>query len=181
MANILSHSPVVLRSREYGFRLIEQTDRLRLVPLRWSTFTWILLSVMLFLLFLVYKGLQVDVTWMKIVFVGFPLSLAIASIFEILAQMFDGVTITADCITFRYRLVRRSVPIDRQLEVQLRQKIERWVSDGDPQVKVTEELWLVGPSKEHHLFDYYGHKEDDAVPMAELGERLKTAIQKRIG
>ncbi len=181
MTNILSHSPVILRSREYGFRLIEQTDRLRLVPLRWSTFTWIIFIVMLFFLFFVYMGFQINETWMKIVVVGFCLALAAAFIFGILTQIFDGVVITADRITYRYGLARRSIPIDRQLEVQLRQKTDRWVNDGDQQVQVTVELWLIGPSKEHHLFDYHGHKEDDAAPMAELGERLKIAIQKRIG
>lgn len=181
MAKVPPHSPILLRSREYGFRVIEQTDRLRLVPLRWSTFTWISFIVMLFFLFFVYKGLQIDVIWMKVVVVGFCLVLAAAFVFGILTQIFDGVVITADRITYRYGLARRSIPMDRHLEVELRQKTDRWVNDGDPQVQVTVELWLVGPSKEYHLFDYHGHKDDDAVPMAELGERLKTAIQRRIG
>lgn len=161
--------------------MIEQNGELRLLPLRWSTFTWVLFVVMLFFLFFVYKGLQTDVTWMKIVVVGFCLILAAACMFGILTQIFDGVMITADRITYRYGLARRSIPMDRQLEVQFRQKIDRWVADSEKQVQVTMELWVIGPSKEYHLFDYHGHKEDDAAPMAELGEQLKVAIHTLIG
>lgn len=161
--------------------MIEQPGKLRLVPLRWSPFTWILFSVMLVFAFFVYKGLQIDVAWMKIVVVGFCLVLTAAFLFGILTQFFDGVVITPERITYRYGLARRSIPMDRQFEVQLKQKIDRWVNDSEPQFQVTVELWLIGPTKGHHLFDYHGHEENDAEPMAELGERLKNAIQKRIG
>jgi hypothetical protein len=160
--------------------MIEQPGRLRLLPLRWSTFTWILFSVMLFFVFFVYKGLQIDVVWIKIVVVGFCLVLAAAFLFGILTQFFDGVVITANRITYRYGLARRSIAMDRQFEVQVKQRIDRWVSDSEEQIQVTVELWLIGPSKEHHLFDFHGHKEDDAAPMAELSEQLKIIIQNRI-
>ena len=181
MENALPAPSLLIRSRKFGFRMIEHKDSLRLIPLRWSAYTWILLVVTICFLFFVYKGLHVDVRWLKVAVVGPCTLLAAASMFGILTRFYDGVVITTGCITYRYGLVRRSLPRDQEWEVQLRQTIDRWINDGTEQVRVTVELWLIHRAKAHHLFDYHGDKEEDAAPMQELGERLKAILQNRIG
>lgn len=168
-------------ARKFDIRIVETEDRLVLSYRRWSFLNWFRLFVLLYLLYLAYRSQRIDAPVLMLSITGVLLVLAAFFAYALLAQLLDRVVITADRVTFRNGLVWRSLPVDRQVEVHLRQTTERWTSDSEPQVRVISELWLIHLSKEHQLLNFESRKEEDAAPMKELGEHLKAIIHTRIG
>lgn len=165
-------------SRQFGFYVIDRDDRFKAVSffhLRRQD-NWGMFLILLAALFPVHQMIYNDELAVRVFCGILGIGLGGFAALGLLKQATDHLEVTKDRITFRNSLVRRSVPVENGLKIQMR--TDRLVSRrGRPHLYI--ELWLVTATREHRIFDFSSH-EKDRVFMERLGMQMRATINRHI-
>lgn len=165
-------------SRQFGFYVIEREDRFEAV----SFFhigrqdNWGMYLILALALFPVHQMIYNEDLVVRIFCGILGIGLGGFALLGLLKQATDQLVVTKDRITFRNSLVRRSLPVEKDMKIQMR--TDRLVSRrGQPHLYVN--LWLVTPTREHRIFDFSSH-EKDRILLERLGKQMRATINRHI-
>lgn len=169
-------------SRQFGFYVVDREDRFEAVSyfhIRRQD-NWGMYLILLLALFPVHQMIYNGDLFVRIFCGVLGIGLGGFALLGLLKTATDHLVVTKDRVTFRNSLVRRSIPVQPGMKIQMRTDagvFKRKNSLGYPYFHI--EIWMLNGSNEHRIFDYGGHQKE-RVLLERLGKQVRATINRHI-